>query len=170
MFDPPIRTERKRVSTRLRNDVEPSSASVWALLDRHVWLRGTEASRGFARRLPFSHRRQAKTPRTYRIGRNQHQRVFQIEKRIDRREWEQVVCVFANLARVRLPALLVDLRAPSPHLISSDPRSHMHMQSPELVRRRSSPPTARCSYSDPCRLEVSACCFSTHTGGLLDAP
>ena len=26
------------------------------------------------------------------------------------------------------------------------------------------------SYPDPSRLEVSACCFSTHTGGLLDAP
>ena len=26
------------------------------------------------------------------------------------------------------------------------------------------------SYRDPGRLQVSACCFSTHTSGLLDAP
>src|SRR6266446_6818766 len=38
-----------------------------------------------------------------------------------------------------------------------------------FCRRSPSPGTGR-SYSDPGRLEVSACCFSTHTREFLDAP
>src|SRR6266576_1866508 len=36
--------------------------------------------------------------------------------------------------------------------------------------RCSPSPASRWSYRDPRRLQVSACCFSTYTSGLLDAP